>query len=99
LDARPAFLAGKFLPESHCASEYCVQVLRQRFVALGDCVVRVSLAHERLPLVAVRYAVVLVAARLCFNYSNCDQQCEDDNGSRDNMDRDSFENAVSFCHW
>ena len=48
---------------------------------------------------AVGNAVVLVAARLGFDDANCDQQREDDNGSRDNVDRDSFANAVSFCHW
>jgi len=48
--------------------------------------------------VAVGDAVVLVAARLGFYDAHSDQQGEDDNGSRDNVDRDSFENAISFCH-
>ena len=85
--------------ETH--GQFAVGYIRGQFIAqrcprLLHCVVAV--AHARLPLVAVRYAVVLVAARLGFNDADCDQQRKDDNGSRDNVDRDSFENARSFCH-
>jgi len=93
-DALLALEAGPRLVKRHPASFDLVQVLRKRRVAFRYAVI----GHYRLPLVAVRYGVMLVAARLGFNDADCDQQCEDDNGSRDNVDRDSFENAISFCH-